>query len=491
VARRPLLLAALLAGAVSALVALAGIGIPAAERASAAVDEPQYLLSAISLAQDADLDISDERAQGRARAFHPSALPVQSAVQSDGQRVSPHDPLLPVLLAPALAVAPALGLPAWVGAKVVLALLAGAVAAVTVWLLGTRWGVRPALAGGVAACAGASAPLAVYGHQVYPELPAALAVLMAVGAIVPARGVGRGVEATRATPTLTRRELVGAAVLVLAVSALPWLAVKYALVAAALAAVGLLRLARSSRGLALGAALALALSAAVWLVVHRMVYGGWTAYAAGDHFQAQGEFSAVGFDPDILGRSTRWVGLFLDQDYGLAAWQPAWLLAVPALGLLWGMRRPGADAALTAPLVAGVVTAVYLAVTMHGFWWPGRQLVVILPLAAMAIAIALSHPSLPHRRSWTIAATVLGAAGLAIHAWTLIAGYSGALTWVGAPDVTPPQVIAALRSALPDYRTLGPLTWVAHALWAVVLLALLLGGRRAGARLPSTPGDST
>ncbi|HKJ11369.1 MAG TPA: hypothetical protein VJ976_03165, partial [Ornithinimicrobium sp.] len=421
--QRSLLLAALLSGALSTLVALAGVGVPATQNAAAAVDEPQYLLSAISLVEDGDLDISDERVQGRARPFHPGPLPVQTAVQSDGGRISPHDPLLPLMLAPAVAVAPALGLPAWVGAKALMALLGGAVAAATVWLLVTRWEVRPVLAGAVAVAAGVSPPLAVYGHQVYPEIAAALAVLVAVGAIVPPHRPGER-SAPHTVAAGAARRAVRPAVLVLAVSALPWLAAKYTLVAAALAAVGLLRMARASRRLAAVTAAALALSAVGWLVVHRLVYGGWTAYAAGDHFQSRGEFSAVGFDPDLLGRSTRWVALFVDQGYGLVAWQPAWLLVVPAVGLLWGLTRPvrsGAPApgrsrgggatspprslpALLAPLAAGLLTAVYVALTMHGFWWPGRQVVVVLPLAAMLIALALSHPALPHRRRWATGA---------------------------------------------------------------------------------------
>ena len=63
-------------------------------------DEPQYLLSAISLGEDLDLDISDERATGATRDFHEVLLPIQEpSARDDGSRVSPHDPLLPALLA--------------------------------------------------------------------------------------------------------------------------------------------------------------------------------------------------------------------------------------------------------------------------------------------------------------------------------------------------------------------------------------------------------
>ena len=75
------------------------------------------------------------------------------------------------------------------------------------------------------------APLTVYGTQVYPELPAALAVTIAVGALL-----GR-----------SRR---GAIVAGVAVVALPWLSVKYAPVAAVLAALALWRLPRHRVALA-------------------------------------------------------------------------------------------------------------------------------------------------------------------------------------------------------------------------------------------------
>ena len=67
-------------------------------------------------------------------------LPVQTEVLDGGRQVSPHDPLLPLLLA-----AP-MGLGGWLAAKLALAVLAGGVAALTVWVAVRRFGVA-ALAG--------------------------------------------------------------------------------------------------------------------------------------------------------------------------------------------------------------------------------------------------------------------------------------------------------------------------------------------------------
>ena len=113
-----------------------------------------------------------------------------------------------------------------------------------------------------------------------------------------------------------------------------------------------------------------------YIVAHRLLYGGWTVYAAGDHF-AGGELTVMGTDPDRIGRSRRLAGLLLDRGFGLAAWMPGYLLAVPALRGP-GRRRPG-WVPLVVPLAAGWATATWVALTMHGWWWPGRQVVVWCP----------------------------------------------------------------------------------------------------------------
>src|SRR5215207_3922212 len=108
--------------------ALLGIGVRATDGGQAAVDEPQYLLTALSLWEDADLDVSDELAERRYREFFTADLPVQTSELADGRQLSPHDPLLPLLLAVPV------GLAGWVGAKVALSLLAGGMAALLVWV---------------------------------------------------------------------------------------------------------------------------------------------------------------------------------------------------------------------------------------------------------------------------------------------------------------------------------------------------------------------
>lgn len=419
-------------------------------------DEPQYLLSALSLGEDLDLDISDELREERWRDFHEAELPRQTEPNADGREISPHDPLLPAYLAVPMA------LGGWAGAKVALAALAGVLAAATAWVAVRRFGAAPPVAVGVTAAFALAAPLAPYGVQVYPELPAALAVTVAVAAL---------------TGSLDRR---GRVVLLLAVVALPWLAVKYAPVAAALVAVGALRLWRGDRRRALvPLAVASALAGAAFLAVHRLVYGGWTVYAAGDQFTETGEVSVIGTHPDYLGRSQRLIGLLVDRSFGLVTWAPVFLFAVVALGALVRRRPPG-WAALVVPLGAGWATATWVALTMHGWWWPGRQVVVVVPLLVVATAWWLER----HRRA-VGAVAVAAVVGIVTWAWLLVEVRTGRLRLIIDFAATRGPWVRAARLVLPDFRQYGTRTWALAVGWAVVLVGLVaLGwwGERGSAR---------
>ncbi|GAA2848671.1 hypothetical protein GCM10010517_05960 [Streptosporangium fragile] len=466
--------AAVLAGVVGTVAALLGIGVRARFGGHVAVDEPQYLLTALSIFEDFDLDITDELDRRRwAPWAGTEPLPVQTEVLADGTQISPHDPLLPILLALPM------GLGGWIAAKAALAVMAGVLAALTLWTAVHRFAVPLRLATVGVTLAAASAPLAVYGQQVYPELPAALAVLAAVALLTgPAfasgdRPRGRGVAAFG-----------------LVIIALPWLSVKYAPVTAVLAGLALWRLWRLGRpggGRRPAVALAgwFAAMGVVYLVIHRLVWGGWTVYASGDHFQESGEFGVMGFNPNYVGRASRLIGLMVDRGYGLAAWQPAWLLLLPAAGFaLWCLRPRGAGprprgaisrrsaAVLLLPLAAGWLTATFVALTMNGYWWPGRQLVVVLPLALLLVLVLLA--ARPGRTRW--AALALGLAGTVDYAWLLADGYARRITWVSGFEQAGSPLYRLLRPVLPDYRLGWGGFWPLHLTWGVVFVLLIAYG---------------
>jgi hypothetical protein len=433
--------------------AWAAVAVPARATLGArtTADEPQYLLTALSLARDGDLGIDDELEAQDYLPFHEVTLPVQTEVLDDGRQVSPHDPLLPAVLAVPM------GLGGWAAAKATLAALAGVLAGLLVWTAHRRFAVPLGVAALTALAFGVSAPLSAYGTQVYPELPAALAVTVAIAAL-----------SGRRRPA----DLVVAAA---AVVALPWLGVKYAPVAGALVAVAAGYLVGEGRRRALVALLAgLGLAGVAYLVAHRVLYGGWTVYAAGDHFTG-GELTVMGDDPDRLGRSRRVVGLLLDRGFGLAAWMPGYLLAVPALAVL-GRRRPPGWALLVLPLAAGWATATWVALTMHGWWWPGRQVVVVVP--CLVLAVAWWAGRVQAVRPWLAVAGVIGALNWG---WLVVEVLDRRRTLIVDFESTANPVYKAMRAMLPDYRSPGLDDWMRQAVWLAALAlvsALALRPRR-------------
>ena len=129
-----------------------------------------------------------------------------------------------------------------------------------------------------------------------------------------------------------------------------------------------------------------ALAAIAYLAAHQWLYGGWTVYAAGDHFVGDGEFSVVGTQADPVGRTRRLVGLLVDRQFGIAAWSPLWLV-LPFAVVHWLRRHRGYPTTVVAAVVGVAwLNATFVALTMHGWWVPGRQLVVALPAALILVA---------------------------------------------------------------------------------------------------------
>ena len=417
------------------LVTLLGIPARATYGAQTSADEPQYLLTALSIAQDRDLDIANQRYSGAYRDFHEVLLPVQTVLRPDGSRISPHNPLLPLYLALPMR------LGGWVGAKVALAALAGALAGLLVWVGTARFGIPFGTVAPVVAVFSLSPPLAFYATQVYPEVAAALAVTTAIAALT--GNPGR----------------VGTTVLAVAVIALPWLATKYIPVAAALALTGAWRV-RNRPQLFAGLLVALGGAGAVYLAFNQAAYGGWTPYAAGDFFIG-GEFTAVGPSPDYVGRSQRLLGLWVDRGFGLAAWQPAYLMVIPAIA--WAARRRFRYAGVLLSVVAvGWLVATFLAQTMHGWWWPGRQVVVILPALVLVLMAWIDRT--PGARTPFLA---LGAIGVVAFLVLAVEATVGRVTLIVDFTSTANPLYRLWSTALPDYPTPTSLTWALHGLWLV------------------------
>jgi hypothetical protein len=265
-------------------------------------------------------------------------------------------------------------------------------------------------------------------------------------------------------------------VLAVAVVVLPWLSVKYAPVAVALVGLGAWRCwRRGDRRAVLVGTGVLVLASVVFLLAHQALYGGWTPYAAGDHFVG-GELTVSGTDPDYLGRSVRLLGLLVDRGFGLAAWQPAYLLAIPAFAAL-AVRRPGGWAVLAAPLAVGWLNATFVALTMHGWWWPGRQLVVVLPCAVLGIAWWADRS-----RAAVVAVAVGCALGALTFAWLLVDVLGGHNTLIVDFERTTNPIVRAWREVLPDGRLVPAGTDALRFAWLAVLALLGWWGVRSVGR---------
>ncbi len=433
------------AGVLAFCLALPGVGARSTYGAQTSVDEPQYLMTALSLAEDFDLDVSDEIEEEAYLSFHEIPLNTQTTpVDEAGRRFSPHDPLLPLILAPAMSVG------GWVGARLFLTAIAAAVASLTCWVAIRRFAVEPVVALLVTTAFAGAQPLAPYATQVYPEMPAALAVITAVALLAGPR---------------TARATIG---VVMAIVALPWLAVKYVPVAAVLA-LWLFSGLRGDRRQLIGTVAALAVSGVVYAVVHQRIYGGWTVYAAGDHFAETGELSVVGTSPNYLGRSRRLVGLLVDRRFGLIPWQPLWLLAPIAVARF--ARQSSASRWTVAAVAAGYLTATFVALTMHGWWSPGRQLVVIVPLLVIAVSRLISDT-----RGLLMPAVLLGAAGVVNWLWLAVEANTDRRTLVVDFADTAALPYRLVRPAFPDQLAGSGLSlmWM----WLVLLAASMLTASR-------------
>lgn len=436
--------------------ALAGLWGRSTYAARTSADEPQYLLTATSLFEDHDLDISDELAARRYLPYHEIELDPQTfPLDESGRQVSPHDPLLPVLLA----IPHAAG--GWLGAKLALAGIAACAAALTAGLAHRRFGVSVRNAALVTAAGFGGLPLAPYGTQVYPELTAALTVLVAVAGLT-----------TQLDPSRDRHR--GTVMTMAAVVTLPWLAVKYVPLAAVLGVALIFKL-RHHRRDALTALAVAAAAGVAYLMAHRWLYGGWTVYATGDHFVNDGEFSVVGTEVDIVGRSRRLVGLLVDRHFGIAAWSPVWIL-LPVATFSALQRRTRDEVAVASVVAVTWLNASFVALTMHGWWVPGRQLVVALPAALVLLARWVDQRPTPRARG----VAVLGVLGTVNWLWLAIEATTSRRTLIVDFVDTASLPYRILQHTLPDGITAHATDDLLLALWAIALVtstvALALSG---------------
>jgi hypothetical protein len=445
VAPRAFLAWALGLGLIFSLLYQLGVPLRATYAARVNVDEPFYLLTTVSLLADGDLDLSNDYQLRRYREFfdHPNELWYQSTPTPDGRVLSPHSVGLPMLILPAYAWG---GLD---GAKAVLGVLGGATVAMSALLAYRSTGRMLASVGG-AAIVGSTAPMFVYATQVYPEVPAALMVTACAWLVLG-----------------SRPGLLAALGLALGLNALVWLGSKYALVSSVLALLALVRLRPRAAALLAGLLIPSALAYA-WF--HLATYGDLTPYAVNLGYAGTTTPELVALHFELWNRLYRVIGLWVDGEFGLVRWAPALLLVLPALMPLV-TRRGAAFWTWSLVFATQFLVAVFLSITMRGWWFPGRMLLAVLPLLSVPLAVTLAHVA--RRLPLAVGTGVLVIYTLLTTAALVGAAGSGQVALAIDPFLMPWHFFSGLAGLFPVYTAYSAITWLLTAAWALLFCLLV------------------
>ena len=379
----------------AAYAATLGMHLGASARYS--TSEGHVLMVAESIVSDGDIDLRDEYRRKVWRDWGGAPLRPAAGL-TNGRLVEPPGFGFALLVAPAYALAGAVGVELFIAALVALGFVLAA--ALARELVPEPWATRAALIGGLSpAVVGASTTIG-------PELVAGTCLAGAALLALRAR------EWPRTGPTL------GAALLI---AALPWLGLKFVLPAAVLALSMWWWLRRRNRGLVGFAALELVLiSGVIYITVNDRLYGGLTRYAANGDADPLGSAS-------FLVRLSRIPGVLLDPWAGVLFWAPFGVLALVSVWLLIRSYRSRLSliasdqvdvesSALLLVLICGAVAlvAVVAAPALDGPWYAARDM-----LAALACGAALCSWGYRH---YPRLGNALGALTLAGTVALLVAG---------------------------------------------------------------------
>jgi len=347
-------------------------------------DEPHYEVLAASIARDLDTDVANEYddADLLQEIYGGTSLDAHAFEFPGGHGLrSIHGVGLPILLAPVALVTFS---PFWMHMVVVVVAAIGAgllMALLEMIPFGRPWERWAAWAAVVL-----SAPIVVYSGQLYPEILGATLTL------------GAAVLLARARPGPWA--MAGAGLLA---AALPWAHVRFLAVTLALAAIGVWRCWGAERRWTLIAAFLapLAVSGVAMALLFQHWYGSWLPTA---------QYGLSDSPRSWPGTYRNAVGNLLGSEYGWLPIAPIHLLGLVAVGVLVG--RVGRSA------LAGVLGAgVYLlaisgaGLGFGGGTFPGRFLVVLIPLIAVPLLVGLATI---RTWWWRAACLLLGAITVAL-----------------------------------------------------------------------------
>ena len=453
--RKGLLLGAAALFLLLSIVYCFSIGIKASRGASITGDEPFYLLTTQSLVQDGDLALDSQYQARSYEAFfdHPAGLWRQSVPTEDGRLLSPHNPGLSILVIPGFVLGSLLGV------QIQLLVMAAATMALA-FLLAARLTGMGAISWLAALGVGLTAIAFIHSTEIYPEFPAALALVAALLIV-----------AWRKELTQTDGVL-----LMALLSAMCWVGVKYVPLAAVVGGVALLRSGARTRAALLGLG---GVSAAFFIWFHLKTYGALTPYNVGAVYWGMTTAETLGHHVGFEDRIYRLWGLFVDRRFGIGRWAPLLLAVIPGLALM--ARSPvHAHRTVLGLIVVQLLIAAFVVITMMGYWFPGRTLLTVLPLFVVPMTLVIA--ALP---AWGRGAVgVLGLYTLVVSAGLAHAGHTGEVTIAVDPfDMSFPP-FQGLSVLFPDYRSWTVETWGLTVMWLVAGGASIALALRPGWSLP-------
>ncbi|MBO0837988.1 MAG: hypothetical protein J2P28_21075, partial [Actinobacteria bacterium] len=460
------------------------LGTAATHAVELAGDEPHYMVVTSSLVHGHGLFVEDEYRQKVYYTWYPSDLGLGATTPArDGHRASFHDIGLPLLGAIPFAVG------GWQLVLFAIALLAGWILA-EVYLMVRLAGADQSVAVVTTALLATSVPFAVYANYDFPEIPMALAAVVALRRI------------WMADRRALRIPLAGAAVAGVAIATLPWLQTRSWLLVLGLVLAGLSVWRTRSSRIAILAPLATGTLA--YVALNSWVFGRPTLspYIAG---RADLAPYVAGPQPGslvadaLIAQARPW----LDGYDGLLLLAPVFVLALVGVPLLFRQGWAGRGTLLAAALYAATIGATEIYVPA-GWGPPGRYMVTAMPILAVPLALALQQIR-RHRSVLPLIAVPVMGWGLACTFITFtdrLATYSA--TVLASTTHGPAERLAAMLGIpilrlLPHFNappTLGAFGKVALSV-AVVVLGAIVIDRSAGTRVvfdlfaPSAPSRIT
>lgn len=430
--------------AILLLIYVASIDIRATRGASITGDEPFYLLTTQSLIEDKNLDL---RRQYELRSYesffdHPDGLWTQSSAREDGKLLSPHNPGLSVFVIPGFGIGGLIGVQ--IQMMIIAALTFSLAYILIVKISGAFW-----ISWLTTLAVAVTAPAFIYSTEIYPEVPAALFLIVSLLII----------------QRIDRSNTWQAIGLLLCLTSMVWLGVKYAPLAGLVAVWGCWRMDSPRRSVFLVSAI---LSATLFIWFHLETFGGLTPYSVNLVYTGDGTINILGDHLDFKQRIYRPLGLFIDERFGIGRWAPILLLVLPTAPLLW--KITGTSRLILALLLTQILIATFVVITMMGWWFPGRTIVTVLPLMTLPLVILLMRSPIWVR----LALGVLGIYSLVITAFLAVSGHTREVVIAVDPFEMSSPIFQFIAPIVPDYRMWNAHTWIFTIMWLSIIGILML-----------------